>query len=272
MKLSESVYLVLVGVILLVGWSRAEEPTATEVAAAEAAAEAVASAAAKPTEEAVASAVAEPEAEVTSEAEKTAEADVRAAVIESEATEEGGPQVKSEAKKGGKGDESGKLLGFGGIKAGPTVITAERIEFDYKEMVAVFDEDVNVKNEQFVMLADRVLVFLEGTNDVRQLLAMGHVALTNENRSAVCDRAVYTRATQQIVLTGDAKLQREGDSVSGDRITIWLNDERMEVSPGTFVISPGTIKERDQLGGSRKREVETPAVEGQEKELKQDDE
>ena len=266
MKLSESVYLVLVGVILLVGWSRAEEPTATEVAAAEPAAEAVASAAAKPTEEAVASAVAEPEAE------SVAEAEVSPAAIESEATEEGGPQVKSEAKKGGKGDESGKLLGFGGIKAGPTVITAERIEFDYKEMVAVFDEDVNVKNEQFVMLADRVLVFLEGTNDVRQLLAMGHVALTNENRSAVCDRAVYTRATQQIVLTGDAKLQREGDSVSGDRITIWLNDERMEVSPGTFVISPGTIKERDQLGGSRKREVETPAVEGQEKELKQDDE
>lgn len=140
MKLSESVYLVLVGVILLVGWSRAEEPTATEVAAAEAAAEAVANAVAEP------------------EAESVAEAEVSPAAIESEATEEGGPQVKSEAKKGGKGDESGKLLGFGGIKAGPTVITAERIEFDYKEMVAVFDEDVNVKNEQFVMLADRVLV------------------------------------------------------------------------------------------------------------------
>lgn len=26
---------------------------------------------------------------------------------------------------------------------------------------------------------------------------------------------------------------------------IWLNDERMEVSPGTFVITPGTIKEHE---------------------------
>jgi len=137
-----------------------------------------------------------------------------------------------------------RFAGMERARGTQTVITSERIEFDYKEMVAVFDENVRVENPQFLMLADRVLVFLDGTNDVRQILAIGRVSVTNELRSASCDRAVYTRAAEQIVLTGNAHLRRGADFVRGDRIDIWLNDERMEVSPGTFVIAPGTIKER----------------------------
>lgn len=146
-----------------------------------------------------------------------------------------------------------KRVGFEGIKGTETVITSARIEFDYKEMVAVFDEDVRVANPQFLMLADRVLVFLDGTNDVKQILALGRVSMTNDIRSASCDKAVYTRATDQIVLTGNAALRRGGDSVKGDRIAIWLNDERMEVSPGTFVIAPGTIRDQEKTTNDKKR-------------------
>ena len=73
-------------------------------------------------------------------------------------------------------------------------------------------------------------------------MAIGRVSVTNELRSASCDKAVYTRATEQLVLTGNARLLRGGDSVSGDRIDIWLNDERMEVTPGTVVFKPATVK------------------------------
>ena len=144
-----------------------------------------------------------------------------------------------------KATGAAKLIGLGSIKDQQTVITSASIEFDYKEMVAVFEENVRVENPQFLMLADRVLVFLDGTNDVKQILALGRVSVTNEIRSGSCDKAVYTRATDQIVLTGHAELRRGGDYVTGDRIVIWLNDERMEVSPGVFVITPGTIKEQE---------------------------
>jgi len=146
--------------------------------------------------------------------------------------------------------EAAKTVGFSrhadlkGVRQQQTVITSERIEFDYQEMVAIFDENVRVENPQFLMLADRVLVFLDGTNDVKQILAIGRVSVTNDLRSAACDKAVYTRAAEQIVLTGNAHLRRGGDFIKGDRIAIWLNDERMEVSPGTFVIAPETIKDR----------------------------
>ena len=146
------------------------------------------------------------------------------------------------------------------MRSPATVITSARIEFDYKEMVAVFDENVRVENPQFLMLADRVLVFLDGTNDVKQILALGRVSVTNDIRSASCDKAVYTRAADQIVLTGNAELRRGGDSVKGDRIAIWLNDERMEVSPGTFVIAPETLREREKDTDGKKKPGAPPAA------------
>jgi len=128
------------------------------------------------------------------------------------------------------------------------VITASRIEFDNKEGVILFDENVLVDDEQFVMRSDRLLVFMEGTNDVQQILAIGAVNITNDNRTASCDKAVYTKKTGQIVMTGKARLMRQGDQggeVTGNRITFWLDDERMEVSPGRVVLPPGTFNKAD---------------------------
>lgn len=129
------------------------------------------------------------------------------------------------------------------------VITADRIEFDNKEGVILFDDNVLVDDEQFVMRSDRLLVFMEGTNDVQQIMAVGRVTITNENRSASCDKAVYTKKDGQIVMTGNARLMRQGDQggeVTGKRITFWLDDERMEVSPGTVVLPPGTFKKGEK--------------------------
>jgi len=131
-----------------------------------------------------------------------------------------------------------------------SVITADKIEFDNKEGVILFDKNVLVNDEQFVMRSDRLIVFMEGTNDVDQIMAMGNVSLTNENRSAHCEKAVYTRKDGQIVMTGnDAQLEQLGDkasAVNGKRIVIWLNDERVEVSPGRVVLPPGTFKSVDK--------------------------
>jgi lipopolysaccharide transport protein LptA len=147
---------------------------------------------------------------------------------------EAAPKKEKEAKPDGGGRES--------------VITAERIEFDNKEGVILFDENVLVDDEQFVMRSDRLLVFMEGTNDVQQIMAVGNVSITNQSRSASCGKAVYTKKDGQIVMTGKARLMSQGDKggeVAGDRIVFWLNDERMEVYPGRVVLPPGTFNKAD---------------------------
>lgn len=130
-----------------------------------------------------------------------------------------------------------------------SVITATRIEFDNKEGVILFDENVLVDDAQFQLRADRLLVFMAGTNDVQQLMAVGHVNITNENRSASCDKAVYTKKDGQIVMTGNARLHQQGTQageVTGNRITIWLDDERIEVLPGRVVLPPGTLNKGER--------------------------
>ena len=129
-----------------------------------------------------------------------------------------------------------------------SVITAKKIEFDNSEGVILFDENVFVDDEQFLMHADRLLVFLEGTNDVQQLMAIGRVSITNENRTALCDKAVFTKKDWQIVMTGNARLiQKGGESgeITGDRIVIWVDGQRMEVYPGRVVLPPGTLNKGD---------------------------
>lgn len=125
-----------------------------------------------------------------------------------------------------------------------SIITAKRVDYDNKEGVIVFDEDVVVDNEQFVLKSDRLFVFMQGTNDVDRILADGNVSITNLNRAATCDKAVFTKKDGQIVMTGRATLMTGGERagiVTGDKIVIWIDDERMEVSPGRVTLPPGTF-------------------------------
>jgi lipopolysaccharide transport protein LptA len=126
-------------------------------------------------------------------------------------------------------------------KQGETVITSNRMEYDYTESAILFEENVKVADPEFTMTADRVIVLLESTNDIKQVRCLGNVVLVNENRSARCAEAVYTKATGKIVMTGDAVLQRDKDRIWGRKITIWLDDERMECEPARMVLQPTSV-------------------------------
>ncbi|MFO7936312.1 MAG: LptA/OstA family protein [Kiritimatiellia bacterium] len=146
-----------------------------------------------------------------------------------------------------KGENNGAHKG---VQTSESCITADKIEFDNKEGVILFDKNVFVNDPQFVMRSDRLIVFMEGTNDVDQIMALGTVSLTNENRSAECDKAVYTRSNGQIVMTGNVVLSQAGDkagTVSGEKMAIWLNEERMEIlEGGRVILPPDTFKKVDK--------------------------
>ena len=152
------------------------------------------------------------------------------------------PKKKDKAKSK-KGDQK---------KAGTkreAVITSDRTDYDRKEGIILFDRNVCVDDEQYQMHADRLFVFLDGTNDLKRLVAIGHVAITNEEKSASCTRAVYTKATSKIVMYGDdanmARLHdasKKGGTVKGRRIIFWLNSEEVEVEGSQIEMPTGSLK------------------------------
>ncbi len=145
-----------------------------------------------------------------------------------------------------------------------TVITSDKIDFDNREGVILFDDHVLVDDPQFSMRSDRLLVFMEGTNDVSQVMAIGNVIFSNEMRSATCSKAVFTKKDGQVVMTGDVRMKSEGETageVSGEQVVIWVDDERVEVLKGAKItLPPGTFKKaadkekKDPKGGKKKEE------------------
>ncbi len=131
-------------------------------------------------------------------------------------------------------------------------ITSETMSYDRKEGILFFDRNVYVDDEQYQMHADRVYVFLNGTNDVKRLVALGNVALTNEFRSATCDKAVYMKAASKVIMYapegGVATLKDEsqkGGTISGSRITFWLDSEQVEVQNSDITVPGGAFKAND---------------------------
>lgn len=138
----------------------------------------------------------------------------------------------------------------------PARITAEMTTYDRKEGIAVFDRNVRVDDEEYQLCADRVYVFLEGTNDLKRIVAVGNVAMTNGLRSARAAKASYHRQAGMVVLYADEKNAElkaevtdadkgEKKTVRGEKIKFWINSEQVEVTGAVIDAPTGGMKAGD---------------------------
>lgn len=119
----------------------------------------------------------------------------------------------------------------------PAKITASNTFYDRKEGVAMFDSNVHVDDESYQLWADKAYVFLSGTNDVRRIVAIGNVAITNEARRAYGTKASYYKEGGMVVLYGDkdrvAEVRDESkaddQTVKGSKIKFWIDSEQVQV-------------------------------------------
>ena len=153
-----------------------------------------------------------------------------------------GKKKKHKKSKGGATARTGR----------DAVITSERTDYDRKEGIILFDRNVFVDDEQYQMHADRLFVFLDGTNDLKRIVAIGNVSITNEARTASCAKAVFTKAASKIVMYGDeasnAKLadpSQRGGVVEGKKITFWLDAEQVSVEGSSVNLPGGMLKGKD---------------------------
>lgn len=137
---------------------------------------------------------------------------------------------------------------------GETSITSNRMEYDYSRSSIIFDENVRIKNPDYEMTCARLVVMLDSTNDVKWIKATKNVLLVNGDRSAKCEEALYTKADGKVVMTGTAMhkvvLKRLNDQMEGDKITIWLNEERVECLPARMVLQDTSVNSKKGGAGN----------------------
>lgn len=119
----------------------------------------------------------------------------------------------------------------------PARITSATTYYDRKEGVIFFDKNVYVDDEQYQLHADRAYVFISGTNDLRRIVAVGNVSLTNDLRRAYGSKVSYYKEGGMVVLYGSAErpaevrdeTKSEPQVVKGSKIKFWINSEQVEV-------------------------------------------
>jgi lipopolysaccharide export system protein LptA len=96
-----------------------------------------------------------------------------------------------------------------------------------------FKGEVTLKKEGMTLNSDSMVVFYNTpTKGINEIEALGNVVVRKEGRIALSNRASYYSREEKIVLTGDARIIENENQLGGDRITLFMRDDRSIVEGG----------------------------------------
>jgi len=120
------------------------------------------------------------------------------------------------------------------------VIKSNKLEMDDNRKVVIFTGDVDAKREDFVINCKKLVVFyksLPGSKEpgkekteVDKIVATGQVKISHaKGGAATSEKAVYYQREEKVVLTENPVVKKGNDFVEGDRITMYLKENRSVV-------------------------------------------
>lgn len=156
----------------------------------------------------------------------------------------------------------------GEMPAVSTTITSKKMTVRNQDGQAIFDGSVVLMRGPLLVYSDRMIVLFhsrengktgadgrkgqeaaktpvqpKGTDtmptvsnrSVSRMEATGHVKIEKENGNATCQRAEYFIDEEKIVLTGNPVAWEKGTRVSGERIIMYLKEDRSVVEGGSHI-------------------------------------
>jgi lipopolysaccharide export system protein LptA len=113
-------------------------------------------------------------------------------------------------------------------------VDADQLENLQKEGLVVFTGNVVASQNSSTQYADRMEVYLDDKRDrIVRTVSTGNVRIvTRDCRTGTAQRAEYYDAEQRVVLIGNARVWRDDNVVTGERITIFLAEDRSVVEGG----------------------------------------
>ncbi|MDQ5986787.1 MAG: Lipopolysaccharide export system protein LptA [Syntrophus sp. SKADARSKE-3] len=123
----------------------------------------------------------------------------------------------------------------------PIQVTSDLLEaFNDKRLVVFSGHAVAIQGDKIIR-ADKLMIFykkaadagkpkevkgVEGAGDLDRIEAVGHVSVTQGNRVATGDMAVYDQDTERIIMTGGAVMREGKNVVRGNKITLLIKENR----------------------------------------------
>lgn len=133
------------------------------------------------------------------------------------------------------GRMDGLLGGFSlGGNRGPVTVDADQMEFDYKAMVLTYRGNVVVTQADMTLRSNtlRVTLAREGPQRAKEVVAEGDVRIDAGDRHASGGRAVFDDGKRTVTLSDQARLNDGPNQVAGDRVVVFLDEQRSVVEGG----------------------------------------
>jgi len=159
-------------------------------------------------------------------------------------------------------------LGEFGKRKEPIIITSDNLEYDYKANVVVYRGGVHAVQGPVTLVSDTLTITFEKRAEdgsagptsgdppkgdppksdpkgeaakaeppssnakVRQIVAAGHVRMDDGTRTATGGHAVFEQSERTVVLTENPVLHEGSNEVIGDRVVVFLDENRSVVEGG----------------------------------------
>ena len=119
-------------------------------------------------------------------------------------------------------------------KRGPITIQADQLEFDYRSRVLTYRGEVKVTQADMVLESELLSVVLdpERFDELKEIVAEGDVRIAKGERRASGGRAVFDQTARTVTLTDRAVLRDGPNEVAGERVIVYLDEERSVVEGG----------------------------------------
>jgi lipopolysaccharide export system protein LptA len=122
----------------------------------------------------------------------------------------------------------------------PMVIKSNSLEVNDVLRIVTFTGEVDARKDDFTILCKKMLVYYErvpgqkegseGGTKIDKIVASGEVKISRAGGGvATAEEAVYYQLDEKLVLTGHPIVKQGSDFVEGDRITIFLKENRSVV-------------------------------------------
>ena len=144
----------------------------------------------------------------------------------------------------------------------PIAISSDTLEAINTKNTVVFRGNVEARQSGLKILCDvMTVIYSADGKGIIKIIADRNVRITHEGEgaggpksgkiTATCEKGIYHNAEGRIDLTGNPVVKRGHDTVLGDQISVYLDDNRFTVRQAKVTISPEGMRSLDSSDGGQ---------------------
>jgi lipopolysaccharide export system protein LptA len=175
------------------------------------------------------------------------------------------------------GDNDQTFFGFGGTKSKePITITSDTLEYEYKDGIIVYRGDVLAIQGEVKVKSNELRITLAKSDDpnaskkkgadmsalddasaskLQSVVATGSVRIDQGTKWAVGGKATFDQSNRTLVLTENPVMHDGPNEVAGDRVVVYLDENRSVVEGGRKRVKAVLFPGKDNKEGAAKNDA-----------------